>query len=53
MPNPGDPPSSPEPESPLDRMMRFGTALFAVRKDELPKRERPKKPSRKKPKPAT
>lgn len=55
MPNPGDPPSSSRPnESPLDRMMRFGAALFAVPKDELPKRdERPKrKPSRKKPKPA-
>jgi hypothetical protein len=34
----------------LDRMMRFGTALFAVKKDELPKRdERAKKPKAKRP----
>jgi hypothetical protein len=41
-------------ETPLDRMIRFGRALFAVPKDELPKRnERAKlKRSRKKPKPA-
>jgi hypothetical protein len=37
-------------EGPMDRMMRFGRALFAVRKDELPKRDgRPKpRPSKKK-----
>jgi hypothetical protein len=28
----------------MDRMMRFGTALFAVKKDELPKREESAKP---------
>jgi len=41
-------------ETPMDRFLRFGTALFAVKKDELPKRdERAKaKRSRKKPKPA-
>lgn len=41
-------------DSAFDRMMRFGTALFAVPKDELPKRDdRAKaKRSRKKPKPA-
>ncbi len=42
---PNDPPK-PE-ESPLDRMMRFGTALFAVKKDELPKRDEGAKPKRK------
>lgn len=31
-------------ETPLDRMMRFGRALFAVKKDELPKREHGAKP---------
>lgn len=35
-------------ETPLDRMMRFGTALFAVKKDELPKRDERKKAPRKK-----
>jgi hypothetical protein len=42
------------PDSPMERMMRFGRALFAVRKDELPKREdRAKtKRGRKKAKPA-
>jgi len=44
MPNAGDPPS---PETPFDRFLRFGTALFAVRKDELPKRRgSPAKPKR-------
>lgn len=39
----------------LDRMMRLGTALFAVRKDELPARDEPAKLKRppKKAKPAT
>ncbi|MDP9024801.1 MAG: hypothetical protein M3N13_05480 [Candidatus Eremiobacteraeota bacterium] len=32
----------------LDRMVRFGTALFAVKKDELPKRGEPKKAPHKK-----
>ncbi len=41
-------------ETPLDRFMRFGTALFAVRKAELPARDEhePKRP-RKKAKPAS
>ena len=34
-------------ESPMDRMIRFGTALFAVRKDELPKRDERAKLDRK------
>ena len=34
----------------MDRMMRFGTALFAVPKDELPKRDdRAKAPRKKRP----
>jgi hypothetical protein len=41
-----------EPQRPgdtaLDRMMRFGTALFAVKKDELPQRAERKKTPRKK-----
>jgi hypothetical protein len=39
----------------MDRMMQFGRALFAVRKDELSARDEPVKPKRpgKKPKPAT
>lgn len=42
-------------DSALDRFMRFGTALFAVPKGELPAREEPAKPPRppKKAKPAT
>ena len=38
----------------FDRFMRFGRALFAVKKDELPKRAERAKPKRspKKPKPA-
>jgi len=42
------------PDTPMDRMMRFGRALFAVKKDELPKRDGRAKPKRspKKPKPA-
>jgi anti-sigma factor RsiW len=32
----------------MDRMMRFGRALFAVPKDELPKRAERKKAPRKK-----
>ncbi len=41
-------------ETPMDRMMRFGVALFAVRKDELPARnEREPKRPQKKPKPAS
>jgi hypothetical protein len=41
-------------ETPMDRFLRFGTALFAVSKDEIPKRDERAKPkrSRKKPKPA-
>jgi hypothetical protein len=35
-------------ESPMDRFLRFGTALFAVKKDELPKRNEREKPKRKK-----
>lgn len=46
-----DPPSRPA-ETPMDRMMRFGRALFAVPKDELPKRDEKPKRARKKPKPA-
>jgi hypothetical protein len=51
----GDEPSgSSTHETAMDRFVRFGTALFAVKKDELPKRnERAKsKRSRKTPKPA-
>ena len=33
----------------FDRFLRFGTALFAVKKDELPKRDERAKPKRKKP----
>lgn len=35
-------------DTPLDRMIRFGTALFAVKKDELPPRDERAKPKRKK-----
>jgi hypothetical protein len=46
---------APRPETPMDRFLRFGTALFAVPKDELPARDKPEKAKRppKKPKPAT
>jgi hypothetical protein len=30
---------APNDDSAFDRFLRFGAALFAVRKDELPKRE--------------
>lgn len=33
-------------ESPMDRMIRLGRALFADKKDELPKRERGATPKR-------
>jgi hypothetical protein len=50
MPKAADEPRA-SSETPFDRFMRFGTALFAVKKNELPQREdRAKKPSRKKPK---
>jgi hypothetical protein len=54
MPKAADDPSSSRPdETPMDRFMRFGRALFAVPKDELPKRDgAERKRSRKKPKPA-
>jgi len=54
MPKSGEPPT-PEGEAPMDRFMRFGRALFAVPKDELPKRDRAEKPKRpgKKPNPAS
>ncbi len=51
MANSGEPPA-PENEAPMERFLRFGTALFAVKKDELPKRDERKKAPRKKPKPA-
>ena len=35
-------------QTPFDRKMRFGRALFAVPKDELPKGAERKKPTRKK-----
>jgi hypothetical protein len=39
-------------DQPFDRFMRFGTARFAVKKEELPKRdERAERKPRKKPKP--
>jgi hypothetical protein len=44
MPKPQSDAALPERESPMDRMMRFGTALFAVKKDELPKRDERDKP---------
>ena len=49
----GDEPSGTR-ESPMDRFLRFGAALFAVKKDELPKRDQHGKPKRpgKKAKPA-
>jgi hypothetical protein len=37
-------------ESPIDRMTRLGRALFAVKQDEIAKRESPKHPRRPKPK---
>lgn len=46
MPDSGDP--SGTGETPMERMMRFGRALFAVKKDELPKGDERKKPPRKK-----
>jgi hypothetical protein len=39
---------SPTGDGAFDRMMRFGSALFAVKKDELPKRDQRKKAPRKK-----
>jgi hypothetical protein len=35
-------------DTPFDRFLRFGTALFAVKKDELPKRAERARPSKKK-----
>jgi hypothetical protein len=34
-------------ETPMDRFMRFGRALFAVPKDELPKRDERETPRKK------
>ena len=51
MPKSGEPPA-PEGEAPMDRFLRFGRALFAVPKDELPKRDRTERKGRKKSKPA-
>ncbi len=49
MPDNGEAPVL-ENETPMDRMLRFGTALFAVPKDELTKRaERKKSPRKKRP----
>jgi hypothetical protein len=45
MPKGGEPPA-PEGEAPMDRFLRFGRALLAVPKDELPKRDRTEKPQR-------
>ncbi len=39
--------------SPFDRFLRFGTALFAVRKDELPKRDEREPKRERRPKKAT
>ena len=46
MPKAEDPPGT--GDTALDRMMRFGTALFAVKKDEIPKRDERAKPKRQK-----
>ncbi len=46
MPDP-ESPKSPDGNTAFDRMMRFGTALFAVKKDELPKRDDKKAPRKK------